>query len=206
MKDIFLSYHTGGTGACLSLSCLEVSPCTLSILVSSCVTVPMMNTQAVCLFKLIILDEFANIGKTPDFDKLTATIRSQEISVAIILQSQSHLKSLYKDAGDIIVDNCDTFLSLGGKGKSTIKELSELLGRETIGMYNTSVTKRTQESHGQHVHKLGSELLAQDEVAVMDGAYPKNAFDLEKYMCTMLKAKADDVFELDVKEPDTQPA
>lgn len=116
-----------------------------------------------------ILDEFANVGKIPNFDKLVATIRSREISASIILQSQSQLKSLYKDAGDIIVDNCDTFLFLGGKGKSTIKELSELLGRETIDMYNTSVTKGTQESHGQNFQKLERELLAQDEIAVMDG-------------------------------------
>lgn len=116
-----------------------------------------------------ILDEFANIGQIPNFDKLIATIRSREISASIILQSQSQLKSIYKDAADTIVGNCDTTLFLGGKEKSTLKELSEVLGKETIDSFNTSENRGTQVSHGRSFQKLGKELMTQDELAVMDG-------------------------------------
>lgn len=116
-----------------------------------------------------ILDEFANIGQIPNFDKLIATIRSREISASIILQSQSQLKTIYKDAADTIVGNCDTTLFLGGKEKSTLKEMSELLGKETIDSFNTSETRGTQISHGLNYQKLGKELMTQDEIAVMDG-------------------------------------
>ena len=116
-----------------------------------------------------ILDEFANIGQIPNFDKLIATIRSREISASIILQSQSQLKTIYKDAADTIVGNCDTTLFLGGKEKSTLKELSELLGKETIDSFNTSENRGTQVSHGLNYQKLGKELMSQDEIAVMDG-------------------------------------
>ena len=116
-----------------------------------------------------ILDEFANIGQIPNFDKLIATIRSREISASIILQSQSQLKTIYKDAADTIVGNCDTTLFLGGKEKSTLKEISELLGKETIDSFNTSENRGTQISHGLNYQKLGKELMSQDEIAVMDG-------------------------------------
>ena len=116
-----------------------------------------------------LLDEFANIGQIPNFDKLIATIRSREISASIILQSQSQLKTIYKDAADTIVGNCDSTLFLGGKEKSTLKEISELLGKETIDLYNQSENRGSQVSHGLSYQKLGKELMTQDEIAVMDG-------------------------------------
>ena len=117
----------------------------------------------------LILDEFANIGQISNFDKLIATIRSREISASIILQSQSQLKTIYKDAADTIVGNCDSTLFLGGKEKSTLKEISELLGKETIDSYNQSENRGAQTSHGLTYQKLGKELMTQDELAVMDG-------------------------------------
>ena len=117
----------------------------------------------------LILDEFANIGQIPNFDKLIATIRSREISASIILQSQSQLKTIYKDAADTIVGNCDSTLFLGGKEKSTLKEISELLGKETIDSYNQSENRGAQTSHGLTYQKLGKELMSRDELAVMDG-------------------------------------
>ena len=117
----------------------------------------------------LILDEFANIGQIPNFDKLIATIRSREISASIILQSQSQLKTIYKDAADTIVGNCDSTLFLGGKEKSTLKEISELLGKETIDSYNQSENRGAQTSHGLTYQKLGKELMSRDELSVMDG-------------------------------------
>lgn len=116
-----------------------------------------------------LLDEFANIGQIPKFEKLIATIRSREISASIILQSQSQLKAIYKDNADTIVGNCDTTLFLGGKEKSTLKEISEILGKETIDLYNTSENRGQQKSYGLNYQKLGKELMSQDELAVMDG-------------------------------------
>ena len=116
-----------------------------------------------------LLDEFANIGQIPKFEKLIATIRSREISASIILQSQSQLKAIYKDNADTIVGNCDTTLFLGGKEKTTLKEMSELLGKETIDSFNTSETRSNQKSYGLNYQKLGKELMTQDEIAIMDG-------------------------------------
>ena len=116
-----------------------------------------------------LLDEFANIGQIPKFEKLIATIRSREISASIILQSQSQLKAIYKDNADTIVGNCDTTMFLGGKEKTTLKEMSELLGKETIDSFNTSETRSNQKSYGLNYQKLGKELMTQDEIAVMDG-------------------------------------
>ena len=116
-----------------------------------------------------LLDEFANIGQIPKFEKLIATIRSREISASIILQSQSQLKAIYKDNADTIVGNCDTTLFLGGKEKTTLKEMSELLGKETIDSFNTSENRGREVSHGLNYQKLGKELMTQDEIAVMDG-------------------------------------
>ena len=116
-----------------------------------------------------LLDEFANIGQIPNFDKLIATIRSREISASIILQSQSQLKTIYKDAADTIVGNCDVTLFLGGKEKSTLKEISELLGKETIDSLSQSENRGAQTSHGLNYQKLGKELMSQDEIATMDG-------------------------------------
>ena len=159
-----------------------------------------------------LLDEFANIGQIPRFDKLIATIRSREMSASIILQSQSQLKAIYKDAAEIILDNADCTLFLGGRGKNA-KDISDNLGRETIDSFNTSENRGTQVSHGLNYQKLGKELMTQDEIAVMDGGkcilqlrgvrpffsdkyditkHPnykylsdfdkKNAFDVERYM------------------------
>ena len=116
-----------------------------------------------------LLDEFANIGQIPKFEKLIATIRSREISASIILQSQSQLKAIYKDNADTIVGNCDTTLFFGGKEKTTLKEISEILGKETIDSFNTSETRGRELSHGLNYQKLGKQLMTEDEIAVMDG-------------------------------------
>ena len=117
-----------------------------------------------------LLDEFANIGLIPKFEKLIATIRSREISASIILQAQSQLKAIYKDNADTIVGNCDSTLFLGGKEKTTLKELSETLGKETIDLYNTSETRSNQKRFGLNYQKTGKELMSQDEITVMDGS------------------------------------
>ena len=117
-----------------------------------------------------LLDEFANIGLIPKFEKLIATIRSREISASIILQAQSQLKAIYKDNADTIVGNCDSTLFLGGKEKTTLKELSETLGKETIDLYNTSETRSNTNSYGLNYQKTGKELMSQDEITVMDGS------------------------------------
>ena len=158
----------------------------------------------------LILDEFANIGQIPNFDKLIATIRSREISASIILQSQSQLKTIYKDAADTIVGNCDSTLFLGGKEKSTLKEISELLGKETIDLYNQSENRGTQISHGLNYQKLGKELMTQDELAVMDGGkcifmlrgvrpFLSDKYDLTKHPNYKYTADADpkNVFDME---------
>ena len=116
-----------------------------------------------------LLDEFANIGLIPKFEKLIATIRSREISASIILQAQSQLKAIYKDNADTIIGNCDSTLFLGGKEKTTLKELSETLGKETIDLYNISETKSSQNSFAMNYQKTGKDLMSQDEITVMDG-------------------------------------
>ena len=116
-----------------------------------------------------LLDEFANIGEIPQFEKLIATIRSREISASIILQAKSQLKAIYKDNADTIEGNCDTMLFLGGKEKSTLKDISESLGKDTIDSFNTSTNRGQSESYGMNYQKLGKELKSQDELAVMDG-------------------------------------
>lgn len=157
-----------------------------------------------------ILDEFANIGQIPNFDKLIATIRSREISASIILQSQSQLKTIYKDAADTIAGNCDTTLFLGGKEKSTLKELSEILGKETIDSFNTSENRGTQVSHGLNYQKLGKELMSQDEIAVMDGGkcilqvrgtrpFLSYKFDITRHKNYKYLADADKKQEFDVE-------
>ena len=139
-----------------------------------------------------LLDEFANIGQIPKFDKLIATIRSREISASIILQSQSQLKAIYKDSADTIVGNCDTTLFLGGKESSTLKEMSEMLGKETIDLFNTSDTRGTNRSYGINYQKTGKDLMTKDELAVMDGGkcimqlrgvrpFFSNKFDITKH-------------------------
>lgn len=140
----------------------------------------------------LLLDEFANVGQIPKFDKLIATIRSREISASIILQSQSQLKTIYKDAAETILGNCDTMLFLGGKEGSTLKEISETLGKETIDLYNTSDTRGQSRSYGLNYQKTGKELMSRDELAVMDGdkcilqlrgvrPFYSNKFDITKH-------------------------
>ena len=126
-----------------------------------------------------LIDEAANIGQIPNLEKLMATIRSREISACLVLQAQSQLKALYKDNMDTIIGNCDASLFLGGKEETTLKSWNSLLGKETIDMYNTSVTKGTQESHGQNFQKLGKDLIA----PVMNKSSHAKQFLLPGYEC-----------------------
>ena len=150
-----------------------------------------------------ILDEFANIGQIPKFDKLIATIRSREISASIILQAQSQLKAIYKDNADTIVGNCDTTLFLGGKEKTTLKEISEVLGKETIDLYNTGESRGKETSHSLNYQKTGKELMSMDEISVMDGSkcilqlrgvrpFLSNKYDLTKHPKFALTSDADE--------------
>lgn len=116
-----------------------------------------------------LIDEFANIGQIPNFEKLIATIRSREISACIVLQAQSQLKAIYKDNADTIVGNCDTLLFLGGKEKTTLKEMEELLGKETIDTFSTGESRGREVSHSLNYQKLGKSLMSMDELAVMNG-------------------------------------
>ena len=174
----------------------------------------------------LLLDEFANIGQIPNFDKLIATIRSREISAAIVLQSISQLKAIYKDAAEIISDNCDSTVFLSGRGKNA-KEIAEALGKETIDTYNTGESRGREKSYSLNYQKLGKDLMSQDEIAVMDGGkcilqlrgvrpffsdkyditkhpfykylsdyHPKNAFDIERFLSTKLKLRPEDVYEI----------
>lgn len=138
-----------------------------------------------------LLDEFANI-KIPDMQRLIAVIRSREISASLILQAKSQLKSIYKDNADTIEGNCDTTIFLGGKEGTTLKELSETLGKETIDMFNTSDTRGQSQSYGVNYQKTGKELMSRDELAVMDGSkcimqlrgvrpFLSNKFDITKH-------------------------
>ena len=117
-----------------------------------------------------LIDEFANIKQIPQFEKIISVIRSRGISASIILQTKSQLKSLYKDNAETIEGNCDSLLFLGGKEKTTLKDISESLGKETIYMFNTSRSRGTQESYGVNFQKLGKELMSQDELSVMDNS------------------------------------
>lgn len=159
----------------------------------------------------LLLDEFSNIGQIPKFDKLIATIRSREISASIILQSQSQLKTIYKDAAETITGNCDTVLFLGGKESSTLKELSETLGKETIDLYNTSDTRGTSQSYGLNYQKTGKELMSRDELAVMDGnkcilqlrgvrPFLSNKYDITKHKRYKELADADKRNAFDVEK------
>ena len=158
-----------------------------------------------------ILDEFSNIGQIPKFDKLIATIRSREISASIILQAQSQLKAIYKDNADTIVGNCDTMLFLGGKEKGTLKELSEVLGKETIDLYNTGESRGKEVSHSLNYQKTGKELMSMDELSVLDGSkcilqlrgvrpFLSNKYDLTKHPKFGLTSDADDKNLFDVEK------
>ena len=150
-----------------------------------------------------ILDEFSNIGQIPKFEKLIATIRSREISACVILQAQSQLKAIYKDNADTIVGNCDTTLFLGGKEKTTLKELSETLGKETIDLCNTGESRGKETSHSLNWQKTGKELMSMDELSVMDGSkcilqlrgvrpFLSNKYDLTKHPKYSLTSDADE--------------
>ena len=117
----------------------------------------------------LILDEFANIGQIPNLEKLVATIRSREISACLDLQAKSQLKAIYKDNADTIIGNMDSQIFLGGSEPGTLKDMSEILGKETIDSFNTSDTRGTSPSYGTSFQKLGHELLSRDELAVLDG-------------------------------------
>ncbi len=173
-----------------------------------------------------LIDEMANIGQIPRLEKLVATIRSREISTVLVLQTQSQLKSIYKDNADTIIGNMDSSLFLGGKEPGTLKELSAALGKETIDTFNTGESRGRETSHSLNYQKLGKALMSEDELAVMDGGKcvlqlrgvrpfysdkfditkhpnyiytadydPRNAFDIEKYLSTKLRPKADEVYE-----------
>ena len=151
------------------------------------------------------------IGQIPKFEKLIATIRSREISASIILQSKSQLKAIYKDNADTIEGNCDTTLFLGGKEKTTLKEMAEILGKETIDLYNTSDTRGTSQSYGLNYQKTGKELMSQDEIAVMDGGkcimqlrgvrpFFSNKFDITKHKQYKLLSDYDEKNALDIEK------
>lgn len=116
-----------------------------------------------------LIDECANIGQIPNLEKLMATIRSREISACLVLQAQSQLKALYKDNADTIIGNCDSSIFLGGKEPTTLKELSQSLGKETIDTFNTGESRGRETSHSLNYQKLGKELATIDELAVLDG-------------------------------------
>ena len=181
-----------------------------------------------------LIDECANIGQIPNLEKLMATIRSREISACLVLQAQSQLKALYKDNADTIIGNCDSSIFLGGKEPTTLKELSQSLGRETIDSYNTGESRGREVSHSLNYQKLGKELASIDELQVLDGgkcilqlrgvrpfrsdkfditkhpnyrylsdADPRNAFNIERFLSTRLKPKAEEtyaVYEIEVSE------
>lgn len=117
-----------------------------------------------------LIDEMANIGQIPNLEKLIATIRSREISACLVLQARSQLKSIYKDNADTIIGNCDSQIFLGGSEPTTLKELTEALGKETIDTFNTSDTRGNSPSYGTNYQKLGKELMSRDELAVMNGS------------------------------------
>jgi len=158
-----------------------------------------------------LLDEFANIGMIPSFEKLIATIRSREISVSVILQAESQLKSVYKDNCDTIIGNCDTQIFLGGKEKTTLESISKMLGKQTIDSFNTSKSGGSQKSNSTSYQKLGRELLSMDEIAVLDGSmcilqirgerpFLSKKFDIEGHKNYKLLSDADPSRHLDVKK------
>ena len=158
-----------------------------------------------------LLDEFANIGLIPNFEKLIATIRSREISASIILQAQSQLKAIYKDNMDTIIDNCDTTLFLGGKEKTTLKEISDILGKETIDMYNTRESRGQSASYSMNYQKLGKSLMSEDEISVMDGSkcilqvrgvrpFLSTKYDIEKHPNYKYLYDADPTKEFNIAE------
>ncbi len=157
-----------------------------------------------------LLDEFANI-KIPDMQRLIAVIRSREISAALILQAKSQLKSIYKDNADTIEGNCDTTIFLGGKEGTTLKEISETLGKETIDLFNTSDTRGQSQSYGINYQKTGKDLMSRDELAVMDGSkcivqlrgvrpFLSDKFDITKHKRYRELSEANPKYTFDVEK------
>ena len=149
-----------------------------------------------------LIDEAANIGQIPNLEKLMATIRSREISAALVLQAKSQLKAIYKDNADTIIGNCDSQIFLGGSEQTTLKDLNSTLGKETIDMYNTGETRGTSQSYNMNYQKLGHDLMSIDELAVMDGSkcivqvrgvrpFMSDKYDLTKHPKYYLTADAD---------------
>ena len=158
-----------------------------------------------------LIDEAANIGQIPNLEKLIATIRSREISACLVLQAQSQLKAIYKDNADTIIGNCDTKIFLGGTEPTTLKELSEALGKETIDLYNTGENRGRETSHSLNYQKTGKDLMAKDELAVMDGGkcilqlrgvrpFLSRKYDITKHPNYPLTADADKKNEFDMEK------
>jgi len=158
-----------------------------------------------------LIDECANIGQIPNLEKLVATIRSREISACLVLQAQSQLKAIYKDNADTIIGNMDTRIFLGGSEPTTLKELSAALGKETIDMFNTGVSKGSQESHSVNYQRTGHELASVDELAVLDGGkcilqlrgvrpFLSDKYDLTKHPNFQYTADCDEKNRFDIEK------
>lgn len=158
-----------------------------------------------------LIDEAANIGQIPNLEKLMATIRSREISAALVLQAKSQLKAIYKDNADTIIGNCDTQIFLGGSEQTTLKDLNTILGKETIDMYNTGETRGTSQSYNMNYQKLGHDLMSIDELAVMDGGkcivqvrgvrpFLSDKYDLTQHPKYPLTADADKRNRFDIEK------
>lgn len=158
-----------------------------------------------------LIDEAANIGQIPNLEKLIATIRSREISACLVLQTQSQLKAIYKDNADTIIGNCDSKIFLGGTEPTTLKELSEALGKETIDLYNTGESRGRETSHSLNYQKTGKELATRDELAVMDGGecilqlrgvrpFKSKKYDITKHPNYVLTADADPKQTFDIEK------
>ena len=158
-----------------------------------------------------LIDEAANIGQIPNLEKLMATIRSREISACLVLQAQSQLKALYKDNADTIIGNCDTSIFLGGKEPTTLKELNQALGKETIDTFNTGESRGREVSHSLNYQKLGKDLATVDELAVLDGSkcilqlrgvrpFLSNKFDITQHKNYRYLSDANPKNEFDIEK------
>lgn len=158
-----------------------------------------------------LIDEAANIGQIPNLEKLMATIRSREISACLVLQAQSQLKALYKDNADTIIGNCDTSIFLGGKEPTTLKELNQALGKETIDTFNTGESRGREVSHSLNYQKLGKDLATVDELAVLDGSkcilqlrgvrpFLSNKFDITQHRNYKYLSDANPKNEFDIEK------
>ena len=158
-----------------------------------------------------LVDEAANIGQIPNLEKLMATIRSREISAALVLQAKSQLKAIYKDNADTIIGNCDSQIFLGGSEQTTLKDLNATLGKETIDMYNTGESRGNNPSYSLNYQKLGHDLMSIDELAVMDGSkcivqvrgvrpFLSDKYDLTQHPNYKYTADADKKYWFDIEK------